>query len=640
MDVNDASMKVDQARNRYREAQEELKENYDKDLKNVKENFDAKVVKQSKTYGNQRLELEDQNKINNEHYTEKTRSAISQNQEEFKTKLKDNVSKFEQDATQTKNELTDKLSSISDSYKKSFAENERFQNQVKKTMGERYTNANKQYQSDFNTQVADIDSRSKKQNIDNRAFDRKERLETSKKHFDEIENLRSSTGEQKFKEISRLRDDSENLRTTLERENSLLKDRQEERVGDLLKLKKEESETTQKNYASLQDSVKKKNNELQVKQNLDHKLESKELEKKFNDDIRNIQSIANQKVNGGTQVDTLNDELKNTKDSYESRLGLMKDELGRSQVMGRDKEEAIDQTYRDQIKQMKSSNRENLAKTENESKKSLQEYMVQSREKNNILEDHFKADNMQLKTEGEQKITRATNQSESKVKDQRVEFGRVVNTINDKNMETINALKDEYSKDKTQYIEKTKKDVNDEKVAIKSQLIKHNALKETLYEQKLNEMEKQTGKIIENYENKIAQIVRKAEVEVDSIKTREAERKFKEEKLNKTTMENVQRQQEAEMFQTRDKYERMIAKDRVITDYKTNTLVQKYEDQLTKERVEHQKELSMRLTEAQTQFDRLYQSSEADRENLRIQYEQRMENVKLAALAQENSKKA
>ena len=66
---------------------------------------------------------------------------------------------------------------------------------------------------------------------------------------------------------------------------------------------------------------------------------------------------------------------------------------------------------------------------------------------------------------------------------------------------------------------------------------------------------------------------------------------------------------------------------------------QKYEDQIGKERSGHQKELSMRLNEAQTQFDRLYQSSEQERENLRTQYEQRMENMKLAALAQENSKK-
>lgn len=639
MNVSDQASKVDQARNRYREAQEELKESYDKDLSGIKENFETKTQKQAKNYSEHKDELEVQNRINNENYSNKTQEVISRSQEEFKTKLKDNVSKFEKENRQTKNELTDKLSSISDSYKKSFAENERYQNQVKKSMGERYSNANKSYQEDFNKQVASIDNRSKKQNIDNREFDRKERIDETKKHSEELESLRSSSGEQKFKEISRLRNDSENLRTTLERENLLLKDRQEERVGDLLKLKGQEGEDVQKNYAELQETIKKKNNDLQAKQNLDHKKESKNLEKKFNEDIRNIQSIANQKVKGGTQVDSLNDEIKNVKNSYENRLQATRNEMERTNLANREKEETNDQSYREQLKQMKTANRESLSKSESESNKSLKDTMTLNREKNNALEERFKVDHTLLKTEAEQKIARVTGQEQGKVKEQRVEFGRVVNSLNDKSMETINALKDEYSKDKSQYIEKTKKDLNQEKVALKSQLIRQNALKETLYEQKLADMEKQTTKIIENYENRISQITRKSDSEIESIKATEVERKFKDDQLNKSTINSILQQNETEIVQLRDRFERMIAKDRVLNDYRTNNLIQKYEDQIGKERSGHQKELSMRLNEAQTQFDRLYQSSEQDRENLRTQYEQRMENMKLAALAQENSKK-
>lgn len=639
MNVSDQASKVDQARNRYREAQEELKESYDKDLAGIKENFETKTQKQAKNYAVHKDELEVQNRINNENYSNKTQEVISRSQEEFKTKLKDNVSKFEKENRQTKNELTDKLSSISDSYKKSFAENERYQNQVKKSMGERYSNANKSYQEDFNKQVASIDNRSKKQNIDNREFDRKERIDESKKHSEELEGLRSSSGEQKFKEISRLRNDSENLRTTLERENLLLKDRQEERVGDLLKLKGQEGEDVQKNYAELQETIKKKNNDLQAKQILDHKKESKGLEKKFNEDIRNIQSIANQKVKGGTQVDSLTDEIKNVKSSYENRLQATRNEMERTNLANREKEETNDQSYREQLKQMKTANRESLSKSESDSNKSLKDTMTLNREKNNALEERFKVDNTLLKTEAEQKIARVTDQEQGKVKEQRVEFGRVVNSLNDKSMETINALKDEYSKDKSQYIEKTKKDLNQEKVALKSQLIRQNALKETLYEQKLADMEKQTTKIIENYENRISQITRKADSEVETLKATEIERKFKDDQLNKSTINSILQQNETEIVQLRDRFERMIAKDRVLNDYRTNNLIQKYEDQIGKERSGHQKELSMRLNEAQTQFDRLYQSSEQDRENLRTQYEQRMENMKLAALAQENSKK-
>ena len=47
----------------------------------------------------------------------------------------------------------------------------------------------------------------------------------------------------------------------------------------------------------------------------------------------------------------------------------------------------------------------------------------------------------------------------------------------------------------------------------------------------------------------------------------------------------------------------------------------------------------MRLGEAQSQFERLFKSSEMEKETLRSQYEQRMENMKLASLSQVPSKK-
>ena len=69
-------------------------------------------------------------------------------------------------------------------------------------------------------------------------------------------------------------------------------------------------------------------------------------------------------------------------------------------------------------------------------------------------------------------------------------------------------------------------------------------------------------------------------------------------------------------------------------------MVQKYEDQLGRERIDSQKEIAMKLSESQAQFERLFKASELEKETLRNQYEQRMENMKLASLStQGNSKK-
>lgn len=640
MDVRDQSKAIDQARDRYREAQEELRASYDKNLNQMKETFDAKTEKQSKTYAEHKAKLEEDNQVNNELYTEKTRSAINRGQQEFKERLRENVNRFEAERNKSKADLNEKLTNISDSYKKSFDENNRYQDQIKKSMQERYSNANKNYQEDFNRQVKNLDENSRQAAVENRENDRKDRMNLMAKHSEELENLRSSASEQKFKEVSTLRNDNENLRTTMSRENQLLKDRQEERVADLFKMKDKEAIDGQKNYEDLQKNIRQKNLEAQEKQNIAHKKESKELEKRFNDDMRNIQRVAAQKVKGGTQADTLHDELKQTKNSYENRLQAARNEITRNNQANTEKEELNDASYREKLKQVKMAGVENLAKKDAEATEALNETIYQNRERNNALMERYKTDTGAMKKESDDRLSHVTQQSNGRMKEQRVEFGRVVNAMNEKNMDTINALKDDYSKDKTFYIEKSKKDFNEEKVSMKNDFNRQNSIKESLYEQKLAEMEKNASKIIENYENRISQIARKAENEVEAVKRREESRTMKEAQANKLAFDTLQKQNENELAQVRDKYEGVIAKNQIMNEVKTNNLVQKYEDQLNRERSENQKEMSVRLGEARAQFERLHRSSELEKETLRNQYEQRMENMRLSSLAQENSKKA
>ncbi len=637
MDVRDQSNAVAKAKDRYREAQEDLKASYDKNLDQMKQTFDAKAAKQSKNYDAHKTELEENNRVNNEIYTEKTKTAINKGQEEFKNRLRENTNRFEQERNGAKNELTEKLSSLSDSYKKSFDENNRYQEQIKKSMGERYTNANKRYQEDFNKQITDMTDKSARVNMENREEDRNERIALQGKHSNDLENMRSNASEQKYKEISRLKNDTENLRTTLSRDNQMLKDRQEERVADLFKMKGKETSDGQKNFENLTKELRNKNVNAQEKEALAHKKESKDLEAKFNEDVRNIQSVANQKIKGGTTADNLNDELKQTKTSYENRLQAARDEITRNNSLNSEKEEVIDSAYREKMKSMKLAGIEALNKKETEASDTLKKSVYDNREKNNALIDRYKAENNNLKKSGDDHLAHATEQSKNRIKEQRVEFGRVVNTMNDKNMETINSLKEDFSKDKTHSIEKSKKDFNDEKIAMKNDFNRQVTVRDSLYEQKLQELEKQTNKIIDNYENRIASLARKAENEVNTIKTAENERKMKEAVANKQEVENLRAQNDAEVAQMRDKYEGKIARDRAVTDSQTNKLVQKYEDLIGRERTEHQKEMSVKVGEAQAQFERLFKASELEKDTLRNQYEQRMENMKLAALATDSS---
>ena len=636
MDVKDSVA----ARDRYHEAQKELKSNYDRDLQSTKENFDAKTQKQSKNYSDHKTKLEEQNLVNNAFYSDKTKSAINSGQEDFKNKLKENSLKFENEKSSTKNDFNEKLSNLSGSYKKSFEENNRYHEQVNKSLGEKYNSAYKRSEAEFNNRIDDMSDKVGNDSVKSRENERQDRKNLMHKNSEELNSARMLASDSKFAEVSRLKLDNENLRTTLGRENLDLKDRQDERVADLMKLKNKESDDGMKNYEKLQQNIRQKSVSEQDKMNANHTKESKQLEKKFNEDVRNINSIAHQKIKGGTSADTLVDELKQTTNSYEKRLALAHEELNQNIQGNTEKEAANDLIFRDNIKQLKTSQIEKLSKHEVESNNNLNQKTYENREKFNSLSERFKADALSSKKESDLKFSQETGDNKNKIKEQRVEFGRVVNNINDKNIETINSLKEDYSREKSESIERNKKNYSEEKLAIKDNFNRRASMRDSLYEQKLADLEKQTSKIVDNYENRISQIARKAENEVESVKSKEEARKLKESQANALAFESLKNEKDSSIVQMRDRYEGTIHKNQITSDQRTNTLVQKYEDKLMREQNAHQKELSTRLGEAQSQFAALYKNSELEKSALRTQYEQRIENLKITSQANDNSKKA
>ncbi len=644
MDVKDYSQKVDQARDQYRQAQESLRKSYDKDLGEVKETNDNKIKKLSKSYDNQKTKLEEDNRINNENYSNKTKEAIADRAARFRHDIGKNSDKFDQDRNEMRAGFSEKLADLSDSYKKSTEENDRYHDQALKTMNDRYLHANKNYKDDFDQKIEFMTDKNKENLTAQKETTHKNQIAQDKGYHDELENIRSNNQEEKFKEVSRLRNDNQNLRTNFEQERNSMREEKEARIDEMLKAKAKESGDSQKVFAELQDNIRDKNlkNEERVRQ--DHLAESKGLEKKFNEDLRNVQHMTNQKIKGGNEVSTLKDENKQLIHSYENRLASAREDAKKDQEIATEKEERVDEGYREKLKNLKLAGVEELDKRDSQmavqSNRSLQEY----KDKTGTVLERYKNEVARAKSDGDDSLLKSETNSKQHMKDQRVEFGKYINNVNEKNLDEISSIKSEFAKDKTNFIEKTRKDVSDERNAMKEGYVHQVSVKEDMYEKKLAEMEKQTNKIIENYETRMNNLARKSEKEVEVMRNTNEARRIKEGQTVQIAFENQARQNEIEMGSLRTKYENMIGKDRAVNELRTNQLIQKYEDRLEMERSDHQKEMGLKLSESQAQFERLFKSSELEKETLRNQYEQRMENMKNASLVQGgpkgNSKKA
>ena len=106
------------------------------------------------------------------------------------------------------------------------------------------------------------------------------------------------------------------------------------------------------------------------------------------------------------------------------------------------------------------------------------------------------------------------------------------------------------------------------------------------------------------------------------------ERKIRENQARNEEMAMIQKEHENEIKSLRDKFERMIYRDRSDNEKIVNKIVQRYEDQLGRERLESQKNLNLKLAESQANMERLYKASELEKSTMRQQYQDRMEQLK------------
>ena len=640
VDIKDYSQKLTQVNDRHRKEQGDLRSSYDKRIDDMKETFGNKYTKQAKNYDAQNAKLSEQNEVNNQLFSDKTKQAIQERQETFREGIKKNSERFDADRNIIKTNFDDKLSNLSESYKKSSDENDRFHNQAEKTMGERYSKASEKSRNDFDKQINMLDSKSKISLADEKNHTHLEKVAQDKENITNIEELRSAGEEQKFREVGRLKNENESLRTSFGQERNSMQERQDARVADILKLKNTESEEGQKNFANLQDNIVKKNLAAEELVKSNHQAESKALTQKFDDDVRNIQHFADKKIRNSSEVSSLKDSNKHLAMSSENRIHALQNNIKEIRDTNTAKENEVNSTYRDKLKSLKESNVEEFDRHEAQTNNKQKEQLEAVKEKNNSLINRYKTEVGTTKSDGEEKLGKANQLSKDELQKQRVEFGKYINTVNNNKLEEISLVKNESNKDKTTIVEKLKHDLSNEKMSMREEFLHQNNFKDDMYEKKMAEMEKQTNKIIDNYENKVMQIARKAENEVENLKSTNELHRLKEGQAIKDQFDSQEAKHQAELGNMRDKYENMIGKDRYLNEQQANHIVQKYEDMLEHERAAEQKEISVRVGESEAKFQRLFKSSELEKESIRNQYEQRIENMRLANLKVDgNSKK-
>ncbi len=624
MDVKDYSQGLSSTKARYRDAQNELKESYEKNTDDLKKNYEGKLEKQRASYDLHKTELSEQNAINEQRYNDITKKAVTDSQKEYLEDLKESRSTLEQDRARDRQSASEKLSHLRNEYERSTLENSRLHDVAMKNMKERYDKNLNNMEKGFNSQVKSVDERSKDQFDRNRLDSRKSIEQLARKKDSEINELRASGVEDRSKMLGRLKEDNEAQRASFESDLKNLQAQQGSRVKDLMSSKVEESERNQEVFSNLQEQIKKRNAYDQEKIQIEHIKENKNREKKYNDDLRNVQRLADQKIIGGSGGNGLKSSFDNTVKNYEERLFKLKDELSSQSENNVAKENKIDLEYREKIKDLKGNYVQKLERQDMKANKEFGESLENIKKTNDSNLEVIRKESEKSNIAKDELLYKSEKDSKKTIDAQRIEFGKVVNSLNEKNMETLSSLKDDFAKDKSSYIEKSKREHNSDLTALKIEYEKQLELKDMANGKKMEEFRRQAEKVIDSYENKISQIERKTNKEIESLKANSEERNIKEEQAREIEFKAIAESHKNELEQLRNRYESMIYRDRSETEKMVNKIVQKYEDQLGRERIESQKDKNLKLAEAEANLQRLFKATELEKSTLRQQYEDRL----------------
>ncbi len=640
MDVRDYSQKLNQVKERYQDAAKDMRTSADRENENIQKTADHKIKKQAAVYDTEKKEMEESAQKNNDYYTEKTRDTIAKRQDDYRKQLSSKTSTFDQEKNDLKKQYREKLSDVTNTYQTSANENNRLHSQSKDSMNERFLKTTGELQEDYNSKVNKFSEHAKNEIQNEKEVDHEQRKELTANYKDEIGDLRSKSQEKNFKEVARLSDDNEKLRTSFEREKDNLKEQKEARINDILSMKNEEASVGQKHFEDLRKTISAKESLDQEKTRLQNQKDAKNLDHKYNEDLKAIQRLSNQKIKGSGEVEGLKEDNKRLKSVYENRISSLNKNITEDTVKMNEKENRNINDTRDKLAALKFSYNEDREKIDRERDHETKKTIQKLTEKNTAAIDRYKDESVVQTKTSDDHLENTIKDSKNRFKDQRVEFGKVVNKINEKNLENISTLKDDFAKDRTDLVVKTQLDLSQEKRDLRDKLQQSLSAKDGLNQKKIEEIKKETSKISENYESKLEHMARQNEKEIAMIKASSEEKNIKQEQMANLTLALTKQEAQLDSKNLRNRYEKMIEKDRITSEQQTNRIVQTYEDQLERERLAHQKELTLRTNEAQAQFERFYRGSEIEKETIKSQYEDRIDHMKLTSLEQVNVKKA
>ncbi|PJB53970.1 MAG: hypothetical protein CO099_04150, partial [Bdellovibrio sp. CG_4_9_14_3_um_filter_39_7] len=426
--------------------------------------------------------------------------------------------------------------------------------------------------------------------------------------------------------------EKESLRTAQEQDIRRINNNHDNQKTILLQNKADEINNMKANFGELTDSLNDRNQKEMQKIAREGKSEKRMMEKDFANDRIGWERQTNKLLNEGFDTKA-QDNTKRIHDTYKNQIANLNNESENRNYTNALLNERIAQGYQDELKGMEVNHSKDIDKKNAEFREYQQNYVGKLKDDNEKTIEAYKTQYNRTELAREQDSLSARQDLANKLDNKEVEHQRYVSNLQTDNQNNIETLRREMGKEQTQFFEDTRRQVRNEKEELKDDLKSQFERKETSLEKRLEMKDQEMMRVIENYESRLTNVEKKAATEQLAMTKYYQDMKNEDERNYKRAIEAKERDFNKSLTTVRNEFDRKLASAKNTSDVQLTKMTERYENMISSERVEHQREMQSKVSMLTNEYQRLAEKSQMEKENLIEQYEIKMEKLRNSNMA-------
>ncbi len=629
MDINDYSNRLNQARTRFSDAQQELKENYNNDIERLEELHAKREESQRENYLKQKLNSEEESAARINRYDKDLKQELATRTERYNKGLEGERKQFNEDRKRLMDDYNQKLDSISKSFETSSTEKDKLHALYKDNMTERYEDGLSMREKDFNEKLGKMQSTATEKINDYRDLTTREKKKLISDFGNERKQLVQDASIARNKANSRHQVEMERLREAAKQNETTLKNNFDSANTSLRQTKNAQIEGQRETFENLSKDIMDRNQAELIKLNRQNKAEKRDLERDFASNRLSLERRTNALINEG-RGNKIEDTEKNLKSQHAIQVRNLKDTIEANNYIQNKQNERLAQGHSEELKKFESRHEQAIDEKDAEIRKMRETDIAAVKKELGDYQEMMGKRNREIAMESEANQVKARRNLTDTLDRQRTEFGREINKINLSNQQALSNVRDEMAKEQSKFIEKTRREVHHDREDLKDELRTNFAKKEESLNKQIEMERSEKMKMEEAYQKKIDVLTTKSAKELEKLKIIENERRIEEKRAANQQMLEQQREFEKTISSLRRDFDRRLSRAKSNSDIRVAKITQKYEAQVKREREEHSATMDRQNRMMTENYNRLLHKTNMERDNLINQYELKIEKLREA----------